>query len=230
MASAAAVDALVDTHDMVIVHRAFRREFAALPALIRSVGEGDTTRSGRVGGHAQEFLDVLQHHHAGEDDFLWPLLLERAQPSTELITRMQHQHAQVAEAVQEVQEILPSWRAGAERTTGGHVTGRLEALTLLLVEHLGQEEAEILPLASQHLTTAEWALLGKHSMAAIPKKRLLVLFGYVLEELTPAERKSMLSLMPIPAQALYRLIGQPKWRQESTSLREAIPPPRAAQV
>jgi hypothetical protein len=214
----------VDTQDMVIVHRMFRREFAVLPALIGSVGDGDTTRAEETGGHARELLDVLHYHHAGEDEFLWPVLLERARPSTELIRRMQHQHEYVAEAVQSVHDVLPSWRTSAERAIREQVTDKLEALNLRLVEHLEQEEAEILPLAAQHLTTAEWNLLGDHSMAAIPKKRLMVLFGYVLEELTPAERKHMISHMPIPARALYRLVGQRKWRQESTSCRSGIRP------
>ncbi len=35
----------VDTWDMVVVHRAFRREFGRTPGLIRGVADGDRNRN-----------------------------------------------------------------------------------------------------------------------------------------------------------------------------------------
>ena len=68
---------LTNVHDMVIVHRAFRRELAVIPRLVRAVPAGDTRRAAVVARHARLVLQGLHLHHTGEDELLWPKLLER---------------------------------------------------------------------------------------------------------------------------------------------------------
>src|SRR3979411_1966883 len=70
-------EAPADTRDMYMVHTAFRREFAALPALVRGVGAEDTGRVTVVADHASLMLGMLEGHHRAEDIHLWPRLLER---------------------------------------------------------------------------------------------------------------------------------------------------------
>ena len=71
---------LTNVHDMVIVHRAFRRELAVIPRLVRAVPAGDTRRAAVVARHARLVLQGLHLHHTGEDELLWPKLLERSTP------------------------------------------------------------------------------------------------------------------------------------------------------
>src|SRR6476620_11246093 len=58
---------LTDVHDMIVVHRAFRREFTLLPQLVRDVAAGDTARAAVVAKHALLLLDGPQQHHTSED-------------------------------------------------------------------------------------------------------------------------------------------------------------------
>ena len=88
-------DQPIDVHDMVVVHRVFRRELIDLSLLIRRVAPGDIDRAAVVAGHARLVLSGLHLHHTSEDDLLWPKLLERAAPSAELVQHMQAQHALV---------------------------------------------------------------------------------------------------------------------------------------
>jgi hypothetical protein len=88
----------IDTREMVVVHTAFRRELGAAPGLVRGVAAGDRARSQVVGDHVQLLLDMLHHHHVGEDDLLWPKLLERV--PAELAPRvrlMEGQHELIAQ-------------------------------------------------------------------------------------------------------------------------------------
>src|SRR4051794_26041394 len=101
----------VDTWDMVLVHRVFRREFRMLPALVRAVAEGDTARAAVVGQHLEHVAGALDHHHTAEDELLWPLLLERAALHTELINRMEAQHARLHGPLARITELNPQWRA-----------------------------------------------------------------------------------------------------------------------
>ena len=85
-----------DTHDMIVVHRVFRRESDLMPTLIQAVPDGDTARAGVL---AQAFGDYqlgLHLHHTGEDDLVWPLLLARVDLEADMVLRMEAQHEVVA--------------------------------------------------------------------------------------------------------------------------------------
>jgi hypothetical protein len=88
---------------------------------------------------------------------------------------------------------------------------------------LDQEEREILPLAERHLSVAEWEAIGERSMASLPKNRLLVIFGYVLEDTTPDERRFMLGKAPWVARVMFPLVGHRQWQREITELRAGLP-------
>ena len=63
-----------DGCEMLMVHRAFRREFALAPALVRRVDDGDTLRCRTIAGHLQFTATTLHEHHTFEDRAVWPAL------------------------------------------------------------------------------------------------------------------------------------------------------------
>ena len=96
----------------------------------------------------------------------------------------------------------------------------LDDLAPALEEHLAEEEAQVLPLVEQHLSVQEWEELGERAVAAIPKARMLVLFGYVLEGTSPEEQRTMLSVLPPPVRLLYRAVGARKHARERDRIRQ----------
>jgi hypothetical protein len=72
----------------------------------------------------------------------------------------------------------------------------------VLEEHLGAEEAQILPLAAHCLTQAEWDELGEAGMAGVPKKQLPMVFGLLMEGGEPEVLRAMLAHAPLPARLL----------------------------
>ena len=96
-------------HEMVIIHRVFRRELTLLPRLVREVRNGDTERAATLAGALRLVLGGLHHHHTGEDIVLWPALLERAAPSTGLVETMQAQHEAVEHHMAQVEPLLVGW-------------------------------------------------------------------------------------------------------------------------
>lgn len=91
-----------------------------------------------------------------------------------------------------------------------------------LIEHLDDEEAEVLPIVADFLSEDEWAELGKRGMAGVPKNRLPVLLAYILEDASPEEREFFMARAPLPGRVAYRLVGVRKQRAESTDLRRQI--------
>jgi iron-sulfur cluster repair protein YtfE (RIC family) len=204
---------LTDVHDMVVVHRAFRREFGLLPRLVRDVRPGDTSRARVLAGHARMVLKGLHLHHTSEDDLLWPKLLERATPEAALIARMEGQHEQVEHHLAQLGPALDRWEAEARPAVTEEVAATLEALTTVLLVHLDEEEREILPIAARHITPAEWAELGDHGLAAMSRSELPILAGMVLEEATAAKTAEMVAKPPLPARVLLRPVLLPHYRR-----------------
>ena len=193
--------------EMVVVHRAFRREFPAVAAMVRHTDEGDTKRAKLVANHLRLCLAGLHMHHTGEDVLLWPLLLERAAPSTGLVETMQAQHHGVDAHVEAITPALAAWQAAPTRTAGEHLATLVDGFTVALFEHLDLEEREILPLVSRYITVAEWNQLGEHGKDSMRPNELPIMFGLVLEEADAEERARLLANLPAPIRLLLRTVG-----------------------
>ncbi len=184
-----------DTREMNVVHAAIRREFRLAPEVVRRVGDGDVARARTVAGHLGMLLDVLHHHHEGEDELLWPLLRRRV-PDPGPLDRAEAQHAAIGAEVAAVSALLPVWRAGPARRAA--LVDGLVRLHDLLVEHLEDEERELLPLVAAHVTPAEWHAVGEAARTATPARQRLVVFGLLAYEADPAVIASMLGDAPRP--------------------------------
>lgn len=198
-----------DTWDMIVVHRVFRREFRMAPAQVRAVAPGDTTRAGNISDHLGNLAMGLHHHHTGEDELLWPLMLARASMHADLINRMEAQHERLHAPLARMEELLPRWRARALAADRDALADVLAEVSAALDEHLADEEREILPLVEEYITPAEWQALGERGREVLPKgKMALVFLGAILEEATPVEKKRFLAELPAPVRLLWRLAGE----------------------
>ena len=210
-----------DVHEMVVVHRAFRREFPAVADLIRRTPEGDTGRAKVVADHLRLGLAGLHMHHTGEDEILWPLLLERAAPSTGLVETMQAQHHGVETATAAITPALAAWEAAPTKAEGEQLARLIEQFTAALAEHLDLEEREILPLAARHLTVGEWTQLGQHGQDAMSASQKPIMFGLLLEDVDADERALMLGTLPLPVRWLLLTVGAWQFKRYVKRLRGA---------
>lgn len=210
-----------DVHEMVVIHRVFRREFAAIPGLVRRVADGDAARAQVVGGHLELILAGLHMHHTGEDEVLWPLLLERAAPSTGLVETMQEQHHRVDEYADQLGPLLATWQASPSVLRGEQLARTVEQFREALCEHLDLEEREILPLVSRHVSVAEWDSLGEHGKDSMSSRQLPLMFGSILEDADEDERARMLAHLPAPIRWVMRTIGARQYARYITRVRAA---------
>ncbi|GAA3221565.1 hypothetical protein GCM10010468_46760 [Actinocorallia longicatena] len=200
-------------HDMVVVHRAFRRELRLAGELVRGVPAGELRRAAVVTEHLRLVLIGLHLHHGGEDEMLWPLLLERAAPSAALIARMEDQHGEVGSLISQIETALGRWEAESRPAAGEELAALTDRLAAVLVEHLDEEERVILPLAARCLSREEWEALGQAGVAKMTKAQLPIMFGMIMEDATPGERKEMLGALPVPVRVLLRTWGARAYRR-----------------
>jgi hypothetical protein len=182
---------------VLLVHRTFREEFAALA---REAAEG----AGREREPALEdqlglMLRVLHEHHTGEDTMIWPLVRSRAPESAAVLDAMEAEHEELDPLIE---------RAGDSRVPLSERADVLAALSERLAAHLDREEREALPLVERYLTAAEFTAIDKTQMKALGRD-LPDLAGAVLWHATPRERELALALAP----AILGIMWKLSWRR-----------------
>ncbi|MGW1784642.1 hemerythrin domain-containing protein [Streptomyces sp. NPDC002143] len=197
-----------DVHDMVVVHRTFRKSCAELPDLVCGLRPGDTARAALVVDAVRFMLVGLEAHHVSEDEFLWPRLAARTAGQAEAIARMEEQHHRLEELVTQVTAALDGLAADPRPPLCEQVAAQLTELGSVLNAHMDEEENTILPLAAECLSVAEWEELGEISLAKLEKKHLLRAFSALMAVATPEEQRALLTKAPLPARVLWRLSGR----------------------
>jgi hypothetical protein len=215
-----------DTADMLMIHRLFRWLFGDAPGLVRGVAAGDTERSGVVGDHVEQIAAGLHLHHHGEDLLLWDRLESRAPGCALHVSQMRAQHQTIAALLDEVGSYLPAWRSSASAEDRDRLAEALDRVLTALTRHLGQEEEQIVPVAAISLTQSEWDQLGEHGMSQVPRERLMIQLGAMLESMPPQERAGWLKAnVPPLARLLWALLGK---RQYADYRRRVYGEPAAA--
>jgi hemerythrin-like domain-containing protein len=203
-----------DTREMIVVHNVFRRLFGDLPRLVRNVADGDTERAATLSDCVVEAATALHHHHTGEDELLWPKLLDRVRADQAFVLRAEEQHERVHEAIECALGRVNVFRLEARAGQRDALADSLDHLNAAVCEHMADEENYILPLVEAHLSVAEWAALGERGRANMPKDRLLIHLGWILDGLDASDRREILRDMPLPARVAWRLIGRRAFQKE----------------
>ncbi|MFD7136365.1 hemerythrin domain-containing protein [Streptomyces sp. NPDC059894] len=206
------------THEMVVVHRVFRRESALLPRLVRAVPDGGTARAAEVAAYLDEYLTGLHHHHTVEDELIWPLLRARAADDG-LIVRMEEQHERIDHSLAAVTEWVPAWGRTADCVAGEELALALDEHRRVLLDHLDDEERLVLPLVAEHLSVAEWDAVGRRGLETVPRNKLMLALGALLEEATPQERAYFLGRAPLAGRLLWRAVGRRQYAAACRAVR-----------
>ena len=76
----------------------------------------------------------------------------------------------------------------------------------------------MLPLCAGHITQPEWAELPGHSMAHFDGDKPWLIFGLVLDNMTPVQREHVTASMPPPALTMWASQGSALYEQFSRQL------------
>ncbi|MFI5825205.1 hemerythrin domain-containing protein [Streptomyces rishiriensis] len=211
----------LNPHEMVVLHRVFRREIPLLADLVEAATPGDRRHTAVLADHLDLVLGALGEHHEGEDDLLWPKLRERAAPGGDVVARMTEQHEAIAGALATATDLSRRWRTSADHATALLLAGALRELDGHAVAHMDDEEEHLLPLMADHITAQEWSEVGERGRRSVPKAKLLIFLGAILEDVTAQERQLFLSHMPAPARLLWRTLGTRLYKRTTTRVRRS---------
>ncbi|MBV8756423.1 MAG: hemerythrin domain-containing protein [Deltaproteobacteria bacterium] len=196
-----------DTSDMYIPHGLFRTVFTTSDGIITSVDGSETERVTAVHSYFDNVLRFLDAHHGGEDAIVWPVLSERCADAAGVIGRMEGEHATIHQLRDRAGEALAAWQASATPANGDALSASLSALHSKVDEHFAEEEAEVLPLASQHMSPEEWGALPGHAMQHFSGDKIWLILGLVFEQMTPEQLTTTFALLPPPVIDMWKSSG-----------------------
>lgn len=211
--------------EMPLIHRIFRHELRALERIVIDVPSSAAERAGHVADHLEFLLDALRHHHEGEDELLWPVLLERVGDDAPLVAPMAEQHDEIDRSVGVVRTAAATW---AERPTHDNATALAAAigtLRTILTAHLDEEERVVVPLLDEHLTAEEWQQAGQAIFERFTPRQRLIATGQLLDVTTPEEARRMLADLPLPIRVMWQVVGKRQYRRYIGRVRGRQLPP-----
>ena len=201
----------IDVRDMAIVHRTFRKASQEAARLVRAAPAPSPARVTFLADHIDFGIMLLHVHHEGEDELLYPKLIERVPDQAPMTEQVDHEHQTIKTALDATSAACAAWRQRPSTETG-------EALAASL-DHLDDEEQKIVPLAAVTLTQQEWDAMAKHGVAAMPRNMRGVAFGMMLEPLNQADRAYMMKHLPAPVRLLYPLLIDRPYKKYAATLR-----------
>lgn len=195
---------LADTSDMAQVHRVFRDAIASVPALLETATADDLARRHTVSAYYRNVLALLHAHHDGEEELIWPILIERAPDQADEVQRIAGQHREVDSALTAASAAIETWQQTADDVSSRAAAAALTPLGAALLPHLDEEEAVIVPLAARHIFASEWAELPGHALRTFSGDKLWLALGLIREQMTGQQLAMMDDHMPPPVMAMWR--------------------------
>jgi hemerythrin-like domain-containing protein len=148
----------IDVRDMAIVHRTFRKAYDESAQLVRGTPTPPPERVTFLADHIDFAILALHIHHEGEDELLYPKLIERVPEQAPMTEEVEHEHEIIKTALDATSAACATWRQRPSAETGEALSASLDQLNAVAQRHLDDEEQKVVPLAAVTLTQQEWTL------------------------------------------------------------------------
>lgn len=201
-----AADQAADTRIMGIVHQALRRDLErARTALTAADPPADGTREA-IARHVRWMMTFLHHHHAAEDDGLYPLVRARSLEAAALLDQMHADHERIQPAIGGVEAAAAAYLEGDDGAARIRLVVALDDLEASLLPHLLSEEDEMMPVVSATLTEDEWRRWDREYNLEPKSMAELGFEGHwLIDDLGPQDRDLVVHLVaPIPRLILLK--------------------------
>ncbi|MFC5064909.1 hemerythrin domain-containing protein [Actinomycetospora atypica] len=198
-----------------IAHRIMRRDARLLAGLAAAWADGSDPLTGRrrrvFGAWIEGLCRDIHHHHATEDDVLWPVLERYAGAEVDLAP-LSDDHAALDPVLD---DIRATFTVAAADGRVGPLAERLIHLTDLLDEHIAEEERDLFPVIRRYVPQAEWAVVEKAAQRGGPGIRYAL--PRIVDVATEEEFATMTASAPKPLLLVMKLL-LPRYRREKKVL------------
>jgi hemerythrin-like domain-containing protein len=145
-----------------IFHAALRRDLARVINVLADAKDHAPEQRAALAEQVGLVLDLLHHHHTGEDTGLWPLVRRRAPDLGTQLDTMEAEHASVAGAIVSTRATARQYATTTDPLgVGRRMRLALSELSDALLPHLEHEETEVMPRVMRALTNRDWSALSR---------------------------------------------------------------------
>ncbi|WP_263167946.1 hemerythrin domain-containing protein [Streptomyces sp. SCSIO ZS0520] len=183
---------------MLLVHRAMVRDVERIGLASRALPAADADRTSALRAYTHTIFELIEHHHRGEDEFLWPTLRERG-ADVDALTLMTAEHAELTKVLHAWHEV--SQRLGTDEAAPAELAARTDELREQLAAHAADEERELSGRLALALDGRTWKGFEKHMRKTAPLWTLRFMPAWLLSVSGPEERGG------VPAAAVGRLFS-----------------------
>lgn len=188
----AAPEGPVDMTMMYVMHHAFRRDFEHFAAAVPKTPVSDAAAWRALEQRWSLLAQALHHHHHGEDTWLWPALLEKADPEDrETLLAMEAEHEQIDPMLQACASGFAAMVARPAEDTRNALAVRLAAARDSLCRHLEHEEGEAIAILQKLFKHEEWEAIDGNFKTEVSFREVIRLVPWVLHEIPVATRDSL---------------------------------------
>lgn len=203
---AAAHDGPADLVNMYLAHHAFRRDLAAFAKAVPLTPVEDRGAWRALAERWAMFSEVLHHHHKAEDDWLWPLLTERADAEGRAtLQAMEAEHEEIDPALAACEAGFGRMVDHADLEVRSALSVRLTAVRESLGRHLVHEETEAIRLVQLLMTAEDWAAFEKRIQDTIRFRQVVRLVPWVMHEVPRSAREQVFTETGAAHRLIWRL-------------------------
>jgi hypothetical protein len=169
------------------------------------------------------FKNQLHVHHTAEDTWLWPPVRQRVTRPDEaaVLDAMEAEHARIEPLLAQVDALIAATAASGS----AGLAETANALAQTLAAHMRHEEDQALPLVEAHLGAPGGAAFRKAAGRSQGLSGGAEFFPWMLDGVSAAASKHVLSVLPPPARLLCRAVWRPRYartpRWNAASIRTA---------
>lgn len=208
----------VDLMGFTLIHRALRSGTRMLADATSAIAGGESCPPERQRAVVQVTRSVLHEistHHQREDDVLWPVIVASAGDAIDL-EPLSDDHAELHKVLDRAAEALPLF--ARDPGTGAPLLAPvLTELADLLDEHIAEEEAELFPVISEHVSAGDFARCERLFQKGTAPGQLLFVLPWIVDQCSDGELAELRKTAPAPLKLLLR-IGQGRY----TRRRDAV--------
>jgi hypothetical protein len=199
----------VDMAMMYVAHHAFRRDLDAFCRAVRATPLTDRGTWRLLLRRWELFSIALHHHHEGEDRWLWPVLIERAEPQERvLLEAMEAEHAEIDPALEQCVAGLRDLVERADADGREALAIRMTATKEALFRHLAHEETDTMALLQRVLQPEDWHAMDTKFQRSFTVRQLAWAVPWIVAELPDEVRDGMFAQPgAAPLKVVHRLFG-----------------------
>ncbi|MGW0903839.1 hemerythrin domain-containing protein [Streptomyces sp. NPDC002853] len=171
---------------MLLAHRAMVRDLDRVARSAEQLARTpDAAQAAALRDYVDKLFQVIEHHHEGEDDFLWPRLRELG-ADQEALALMTAEHEELAKVLHTWHET--SKRLGTDPAAATELAKRTEEVREQLAGHAGDEERELLGRLAPALGKQIWKGFATHMRKTAPGWTLRFMPAWLLSVAEPGEQ------------------------------------------